>query len=64
MTETRVGDQILPQRLDGRAHELLIFLLDATHHAALAAELRAVGDVQMPDETRLSTHHAVLAEMR
>ena len=64
MAETGVGDQILAQRLYRRAHKGLVFFLDAAHDATLTAKLGAVGDGDMSDEARLSTHHAVLAEMR
>ena len=39
MAETGVGNEILAQRLYRRTHELLVFLLDAAHDAALTAKL-------------------------
>ncbi len=51
MTEARIGNQILTQGLYWRSHKLFILLLDAPHDAALSSKLRAIGNVDMPNET-------------
>ena len=64
MAETCIGYQILPQRLYWSAHVLLVLLFDAAHNTALPAELRSIRNIDVANETRLSTHHAVFAKMR